>query len=98
MHRQLLRELLIALVLLLLGMLVLPVAVFQLGGALFGPYEGGSGALGSFLSALFISLGQGDGAAWILVLSPLGVVVMLRLGLWVLRARQAGASANVEET
>lgn len=97
-HRRLLRELLIALVLLLLGVLALPVAVFQLGGVLFGPYEAGSGGLSSFLDGLFDSLGQGEGAAWLLVLSPLGVVLMLRIGLWLLRARHRRASADVEET
>ena len=97
-HRRLLRELLIGLVLLLLGVFLLPVAVFQLGGVLFGPYEAGSGGLGSFLDALFTALGQGEGAAWVLVLSPLGVVLLLRLGLWLLRGRRRRVSAEIEET
>jgi len=97
-HRHLLRELLITIVLLLIGVFLLPVAVFHLGGVLFGPYEAGSGGLGSFLDALFTALGQREGAAWVLVLSPLGVVLMLRLGLWLLRARHRRASAAIEET
>lgn len=93
-----LREVLIALGLLLLGLVVLPVTVFQLGGVLFGPYEAGSGGLGSFLDALFASLRQPDGAAWLLVLSPLGVVLLLRIGLWLLRARHRRAPVDLEET
>ncbi len=97
-QRRVLRELLIAVVLLLLGVLVLPIVVFQLGGVLFGPYEAGSGGLGSFLGALLTSLGQRDGAAWLLVLSPLGVVLMLRMSLWLLRARRGGPPGDAEET
>lgn len=97
-QRRVVRELLTALVLLVLGVLVLPLAVFQLGGLLFGAYEGGTGSLGSFFEALFEALGQRDTAAWLLVLSPLGMVLLLRLGVWFLRTRRTAARADTVET
>lgn len=79
------RELVFALVLLVLGVLVLPAAVFGTGQVLFGAYE--AGGLGAFYADLFAALARGGLAAWLLVLSPLGVVVLARLAWRIFRAR-----------
>jgi hypothetical protein len=80
------RELVIALVLLLAGLLLLPAAVYMTGQLLFGPYEGGGGP-GAFYRNLYAALGAGGLAAWLLVLSPLGVVTLARVAWGIFRAR-----------
>ncbi|MCC5861064.1 MAG: hypothetical protein JJT93_04040 [Gammaproteobacteria bacterium] len=88
LHNRLLGESLGVLVLLALGFVALPLAVYYVGSAFFGPYEGGTGGAGSFLGALFAALAAGDRGAWLLVLSPLLVITLLRLARGALRARR----------
>jgi len=85
---SLLRELLLLLGFLLLGLLAVPVAVYHLGGLVFGAYAGGTGSLGSFITALYAALGDGDRGAWLLVIAPYGIAMLLRACLWSLRRRR----------
>lgn len=62
------RELGLLLGLLFVGMVLLPIAVYVVGQAIFGDY-GGSG-YGHFFSELSGRIRAGDAAAWFLVLSP----------------------------
>jgi hypothetical protein len=50
------------------GLVLLPVAIYFVGQAIFGDYGGGS--YGHFFSALSGRVRAGDAAAWFLVLSP----------------------------
>ena len=54
--------------LLFFGLVILPVAVYVVGTAIFGEYGGGS--YGHFFSELSGRIRVGDAAAWFLVLSP----------------------------
>ena len=54
--------------LLFLGLVLLPVAIYVVGQAIFGDYGGGS--YGHFYSELSSRIRAGDIAAWFLVLSP----------------------------
>lgn len=53
---------------LFLGLVLLPVAIYLVGQAIFGEY-GGAG-FGDFYSGLSSRIRGGDAAAWFLVLSP----------------------------
>jgi hypothetical protein len=92
LHNRLLREFLLTTGLLLVGLVGLPLAAFQVGGLVFGPYQGGTGGAGSFLDAFYAALGAGDGGAWLLVLSPLGVVTLIRVARAGLRRPARGNS------
>jgi len=71
------RELLLFLVLLLLGLTVLPFAVFYVGDLVFGSY-GGDG-FGHFLEILLKRLASADRFVWLLVLSPYIVFQLFRI-------------------
>jgi H+/Cl- antiporter ClcA len=62
------REASLFLGLLLIGLVLLPVAVYIVGQAIFGDYGGGS--YGHFISELSGRVRTADPAAWFLVLSP----------------------------
>ncbi len=83
-RRLLIRESTRGLALLLFGLLLLPVAVFFIGGRVFGAYEGDG--LGGFFSGLMGRLADGNGWAWFLVLSPLLLVIAVRAIAWGWRA------------
>ncbi len=97
LHNRLLQESLVTLVLLALGALALPLSVYYVGTAFFGPYEGGTGSVGSFLGALFASLAVGDRGAWLLVLSPLLVITLLRLARGLLRPRRRRVASTGDQ-
>lgn len=65
------------------GFVLLPIAVWLIGDALFGDY-GGAGYQG-FFSRLSAKIRAGDGVAWFLVLSPYLGVSVLRLMRWAWR-------------
>jgi hypothetical protein len=71
------REAILAGVLLLAGFLLLPLLVYLVGGAVFGPYAGQGP--GQFFGDLFANLGDGEWAAWLLVLAPLLGISFLRI-------------------
>lgn len=75
---------------LLLGIVVLPAAVYFVGQAIFGEYGGQS--YGQFFGDLAGRIRSGEGAAWFLVLSPyLGWQTLRLIALgWRLTAKQAG--------
>ncbi len=70
------------------GLVLLPVAVYFVGQAIFGDYGGGS--YGHFFSNLSGRIRAGDAAAWFLVLSPyLGWQTLRLIGLaWRLAGRR----------
>ena len=71
---------------LLLGLVLLPVAIYLVGQAIFGDYGGFS----HFSSELSSRIRAGDGAAWFLVLSPyLGWQTLRLIGLgWRIAGRR----------
>ncbi len=71
------REALLFLALAIAGIVLLPLAIFYVGDAVFGSY-GGDG-FGEFLETLLGKLGRADRFAWLLVLSPYIVVQVLRI-------------------
>ncbi len=74
------REAMLFTILLAVGIILLPVAIFLVGEVVFGDY-GGDG-FGQFLESIFTRLFDGDRFAWFLILSPYIVVQLLRvLGL-----------------
>jgi len=66
--------------LLFVGFVVMPVAIYVLGSAIFGAY-GGEG-YGGFFSTLSTRIREGDQAAWFLVMSPYSVILVFRLMAW----------------
>lgn len=77
-YRQIFRkELLLLSVLLFFGLVLMPIAIYVVGDAIFGDY-GGHG-YGDFFKTLSGKLRGGDGVAWFLVLSPYLVWQVFRL-------------------
>ena len=77
MRKAITRELALLLGFLFIGLVLLPVAVYVVGQAIFGDYGGGS--YGHFFAELSGRVRSGDAAAWFLVLSPYLGWQMLRL-------------------
>ena len=71
------REILLFVVLLVIGITVLPTVTYFVGELVFGAY--GGGGLGSFVGELIGKLGRGDSFAWFLVLSPYIITQLIRL-------------------
>ena len=73
---------------LFLGLVLLPVAIYLVGQAIFGDYGGGT--YGHFYSEMSGRIRAGDAAAWFLVLSPyLGWQPLRLIGLgWRLAGRR----------
>jgi hypothetical protein len=67
-RRFLTRETALLLGFLFLGLVLLPVAIYLVGQAIFGDYGGGN--YGHFFSDLSSRIRAGDASAWFLVLSP----------------------------
>ena len=81
------RELIVAGVLLAIGLLVVPVAVYLVGQEVVGDYESDAGLIGLLgqIWSDFVSL---EPSAWLLVLSPYAIVQLLRFALLVIRRRR----------
>lgn len=77
------REAIIAVALVLAGLLLLPIAIWWVGGSVFGSYAGDG--FGGFYAELIRKLAGGNIVAWFLVLSPLLGVAAIRLTLAALR-------------
>ena len=73
------KEVAIFLAMLFLGLVILPLAIWFVGNAVFGDY-GGSG-YGDFFSNLSLKIRSGNVATWFLVLSPLLALQTVRLAL-----------------
>lgn len=79
MQSVLKRELVISAALLVVGVFLLPFAVYLVGQPVFGPYEA-EGGLSAFLDQIWLDLIQGEPVAWLLALSPFLVIQLARLG------------------
>jgi len=66
--------------LLFFGFVLLPVAIYLVGTAIFGNYAGEG--YGDFFSVLSLRILQGDANAWFLILSPYIVILIFRLMAW----------------
>jgi hypothetical protein len=81
------RELALAALLLAMGLVVLPIAVYWVGQHVVGDYAA-EGGLWGLVGEIWAGLGQANFLAWALVLSPY-VVIQLARGAWLL-ARHGG--------
>lgn len=86
MKSRLVNEFVLFSVLLAVGFLLLPLAVYGVGNVIFGAYSGG---YGRFFGALSHRLVHADFSAWFLVLSPYLVVQTVRLALLAFRRTPA---------
>jgi hypothetical protein len=86
-------ESLTTLLLIFVGFVMLPCMIYLVGQFVIGEYEG-EGGLGGLFIAIYQSLGRGNIATWILVLSPYFVVQLLRLIVVLLRARKPVTSVT----
>lgn len=66
--------------LLAVGIVLIPIAIYLIGGVVFGDY--GDQSFGKFFSALGSKLLAADKASWFLVLSPYLGISVLRLMVW----------------
>jgi len=85
---QLTRELTIAGVLLIIGLVAVPIAVYFVGQTVVGPYEGDGGLLG-LLGQVWTEFFDFQLGAWILVLSPFVIVQLLRAVVYRQRNRRS---------
>ncbi|MDZ7770918.1 MAG: hypothetical protein U5K38_18645 [Woeseiaceae bacterium] len=87
------RELALFLILMLFGILLLPIAIYFVGDAIFGDYAGAG--FSDFYSTLHEALRGGELMVWYLVLSPYVILQLLRLTLYGFRRdRPAPARRN----
>ena len=77
--------------LLFLGLVILPIAIYQVGQVVFGAY-GGAG-YGDFFATLSGKIRRGDIVSWFLVLSPYLGWQVLRLAVFAWKAAGRGAQA-----
>jgi hypothetical protein len=84
------RELLWALIGLVVGLLLLPPAIWLIGSRVFGPYAGGNAR--DLVDHFYRGLGQGQQAPWIVVLGPYLAIVVLRLTVGAIQAVRRQAS------
>ena len=91
MKHKLVNELALFSALLAIGFLLLPIAIYTVGGIVFGVYDGG---YGSFFGKLSRGLVSGDLPTWFLVLSPYLVIQVVRLSLFLFR--RSGEQATAE--
>ncbi len=89
MKHKLVNELALFSALLFTGFLLLPVAIYFVGGIVFGGYEGG---YGGFFGKLSRGLVSGDLPTWFLVLSPYLVIQVIRVSFYLFR-RSGGSPA-----
>ena len=80
LRKTITRELALFVVLLFVGFVLLPIAIWFVGQALFGEYGGSS--YGDFFGTLSAKIRGGDRVAWFLVLSPYLGILSLRLMAW----------------
>ena len=91
MKQTLIREAVVLVWLLLVGIMLLPVMIWFVGDAVFGDY-GGDG-FGMFFGELIAKLVHGDIVMWFLVLSPYLAIMVLRLMAWGWRSTRGGHAA-----
>lgn len=84
------REAALFLVLLFVGFVLLPIAIWFVGAALFGDY-GGNGYW-DFFATLSGKIRSGDRVAWFLILSPYLGIMALRFMVWSYRRNALSSS------
>jgi hypothetical protein len=84
------RELLWVLIGLVVGLLLLPPAIWLIGAHVFGAYAAGN--VRDLVDHFYRGLGQGQQAPWIVVLGPYLAIVVLRLTLGAVQAVRRQAS------
>ena len=89
------KELFLALVLLIIGLVLLPIGVYWVGGNLAGDYQG-DGLWGLF-KHIALDLSRGGLFAWALVLSPYLVVQLVRLAVAVFRSGSDVTEVSISE-
>ncbi len=77
------REAILLAIWLLVGLLLLPIAIYLVGRMIFGEY-GGEGLTG-FIEEIYRGILAGDGVVWFLFLSPYLGWQVLRLTAWLFR-------------
>lgn len=95
------KEAIVFAVFLLAGLLLIPVAIYVAGGAVFTDYQQYQG-LGEFLGAFYRSLGALAKSTWFIVFSPYLVIQCLRLSWRAMRgprkvSRETAASTPGEQ-
>lgn len=80
LRQSMTREVALFVILLFVGFVLMPIAIWFVGQALFDEY-GGSG-FGDFFGTLSAKIRGGDRVAWFLVLSPYLAILSLRLMIW----------------
>lgn len=66
--------------LLFFGFVLLPIAIYFVGSAIFGDYAGEG--YGEFFGALRTRLLRGEASSWFLILSPYVAIIVFRLMAW----------------
>ncbi|HEY6455198.1 MAG TPA: hypothetical protein VIY90_07935 [Steroidobacteraceae bacterium] len=84
------RELLWVLIGLVVGLLLLPPAIWLIGSRVFGPYAAGNAR--DLVDHFYRGLTQGQQAPWIVVLGPYVAIVVLRLTVGAVQAVRRQAS------
>jgi len=74
------RELALFLMLVLFGILILPIAIYAVGDAVFGDYAGAG--FSDFYSTLHEALRRGELMVWYLILSPYVILQLSRVTLY----------------
>lgn len=77
------REAILFVVLLLVGLLLLPIAIYLVGQLIFGLYDGDG--LTGFVEGIYRDILAGDGIVWFLFLSPYLGWQVIRLTAWLFR-------------
>jgi hypothetical protein len=94
--RRLRFELIFNGILLLAGLLLLPAAIFYTGQQLLGEYASDGRGLLDLYASVLKDMGRGHLAAWVLCLSPLWGITLLRL-LWLPLRRKPRAEPPADE-
>ena len=66
--------------LLFVGLVLVPIAIYFVGGKVFGEYAGNGYA--EFFNSLSAKVRNGDRVSWFLVFSPYLTILVLRLNAW----------------
>lgn len=88
------RELTIAGILVPLGCLLLPLAIYHTGQSLLGQYSDSGEGVGRLYGDIFRDVASGSPAAILLILSPWLGLQALRLAMRPLRRKRSGSSAD----
>ncbi len=89
------KELIIFSVMVAIGLVALPIAIFKTGEILLGEYSGEGHGIGHLYGDILGGLSAGDWNAWLLVLGPWLGVMLLRTLWWPLaRSRRLAKAQN----